>query len=185
MNLPKRWTKFFLNKLLRGLGRTIVMEKTESEIATRASWKNLQFLSDRKSRINFERKFTKEEFEKLARGFVPQAMEDKWFVFLENDILYFHRSWTGFCIYRVHFKREGEHYKVSEVWANRDADQYKELSDEYDRQLLSFLIENLLLKNRVPFPIKKNLAGGYPKGVVQHSIAGTAYPEIEFEEKEN
>ena len=33
-------------------------------------------------------------------------MEDKWFIFMENGILYFHRSWTGVCIYQVHFDEQ-------------------------------------------------------------------------------
>ena len=29
--------------------------------------------------------------------------EDKWFIYWENDTLFFHRSWTGVCVYIVRF----------------------------------------------------------------------------------
>jgi len=32
-------------------------------------------------------------------GLVPEEIEDKWFIYWEDDTLFFHRSWTGNCIY--------------------------------------------------------------------------------------
>jgi len=37
----------------------------------------------------------------LALGTVPEEMENKWFVFQEDDTIHFHRSWTGILVYRV------------------------------------------------------------------------------------
>ena len=31
-------------------------------------------------------------------------MEDKWFVFVEENIVYFARSWTGYCIFSIEIK---------------------------------------------------------------------------------
>ena len=42
----------------------------------------------------FTRSFTAEEYTCLSRGLIPEVMEDKWFIFMEADRLYFHRSWT-------------------------------------------------------------------------------------------
>ena len=158
------------------------MENDNAKIADRDSWENLTFLSDKKTQISLDRKFTKAEFEKISRGLFPLDMDDKWFVFLENNILYFHRSWTGQCIYQAQFKVENNLYKASEVWVNRDASQYKETNNKYDEKLLLFLIENLLLGNNTPFPIRTNDSKDYPKGAIQHNIAGTGYREIEIED---
>ncbi|MFZ1039972.1 MAG: hypothetical protein WCA79_07110 [Anaerolineales bacterium] len=57
-----------------------------------------------KTRLAFEPCFT--EFEKITRGIVPHQMEDKWFIFLEDMQLNFHRSWTGQCIYQIKFKKK-------------------------------------------------------------------------------
>jgi len=99
--------------------------------------------------------------------------------FLENNTLCFHRSWTGKCIYQVHFILENAFYMGSEVWVNRDVNLYKETDDNYDKKLLLFLIENLLLENNTPFPIPSSIPKDYARGALQHSIAGTGNPEIE------
>lgn len=75
-------------------------------------------------------------------------MEDKWFIFLEGDTLFFHRSWTGHCIFRLTLTREGEKYAVSDALVNRDAGQYGGADDVNDERLLTYLIDNLLLGGR-------------------------------------
>ena len=98
--------------------------------------------------------FSSEEFGRISRGLVPQQMEDKWFIYLEGDVLHFHRSWTGVCIYRVEFAIEGEKPRVRRSFVNRDPSQYKETDDVYDSKLLHFLISNLLLGKQVQFPMR-------------------------------
>ena len=71
-------------------------------------------------------------------------MDDKWFVFLENNWLYFHRSWTGACIYQVRFMPNGEKYNVTEAWVNRSFRQHKNIFKTLDKFLLGFLINTLL-----------------------------------------
>jgi len=45
--------------------------------------------------------FTEEQYHRLQKGLIPTAMEDKWFIYCENDCLHFHRSWTGLEMYRA------------------------------------------------------------------------------------
>ena len=35
-------------------------------------------------------------------------MEDKWFIYWKEGMLFFQRSWTGFCIYVVRFAADGD-----------------------------------------------------------------------------
>jgi len=144
-----------------------------SEIANRSSWKNLPLPSQRK-KLNIERTFSEEEYNRLSKGFIPEVMEDKWFIFMENNILYFHRSWTGVCIYEVHFDNK---LATKEAWVNRDNEQYKAADNEYEESLLTFLISNFLLGQNTPFPMPNNIPGDLPKGIYQHSVSGTGYPE--------
>ena len=65
---------------------------------------------------------TKEQYEILKRGHIPRAMEDKWFWYFEDDKLYAHRSWTGYCVYIISFNMETYDH---EVVVNRDISQYK------------------------------------------------------------
>jgi len=91
-----------------------------SEPARRQSWKNIQPLPQQRATVSLDRTFSEEEYELIRRGVIPEVMEDKWFIFLEEDVLYFHRSWTGFCIYQVRMKKEGAEYRVVEALVNRN-----------------------------------------------------------------
>jgi hypothetical protein len=137
-------------------------------------------LPAQRAKLNIERKFAEQDYLRLKNGLIPEAMEDKWFIFMEDDVLSFHRSWTGMCIYEVHFDK---HRAITEVWVNRDSQQYKETDNAYDERLLNFLIDNLLLGKSTPFPMPSNLPSDLPKGVVQHSVSGTGYPEQQVEGK--
>lgn len=46
---------------------------------------------------------TTKEYARLSLGLIPEEMEDKWFIYLEDNKLYCHRSWTGLCAYIVEF----------------------------------------------------------------------------------
>ena len=113
--------------------------------ATRDSWKS-EPLPKARVCLPFERTFSLEEYEHLRRGFVPQEMEDKWFIFLEDDLLYFHRSWTGYCVYQLRLEAVEGSYKIAEAWASRNPEQYTATDDEVDVFTLKMLIDNLLLK---------------------------------------
>lgn len=151
--------------------------ENEKSPANRNSWKLcLPLLQDRE-KLPFQHEYTGKDYGKLLFGLVPEAMEDKWFIFMENDVLYFHRSWTGVCIYEVRFEKLKDKYSIREAWVNRDDQQYRETDLDYDCELLNFLIENLLLGNNIPFPLSDKVAGKIPKGVQQHSVSGTGYSE--------
>lgn len=90
----------------------------------------------------------------MKRGVKPREMEDKWFVYWKGDTLYFHRSWTGFCVYVVRFEVEDMGAKAVEAVVNRDPDQYGGTDDEYDRRMIAYLIDVLLLRRPAKFPSK-------------------------------
>ena len=83
-----------------------------------------------------ERRFDAAELRAIRRGFIPDAMEDKWFVFEERGRLYFHRSRTGLCVYEVVLKKTPSGADVVEAWVNRDGDQYSCVDDAYDAKIL-------------------------------------------------
>ena len=79
-------------------------------------------------------------------------MEDKWFVFWERNALYFHRSWTCHCLYVVRFVNDIDSCMMFEADVNRDPEQYKETSDERDAEMISYLIDVLLLRQYAVLP---------------------------------
>ena len=153
-------------------------EDERRQMATRDSWKSIA-MPEQRGQLPFQRVFTQPEFERVSFGLIPAAMEDKWFIFYEDQSVYFHRSWTGFCVYQLQLEQADDNWEVKETWINRNNEQYKSESrtDEYDMKLLAFLIDNLLLGKRDPFPLPNNLPANMPPGAYQHHIVGTGYAE--------
>lgn len=107
----------------------------------------IQSMPNENMKLDYKRAFTKQEFDKISIGHLPREMEDKWFIFMENNSLYFHRSWTGVCIYIVTFQNDGDKNTTVETIVNRDKEQYAETDDESDINLLNDLIDYILLGN--------------------------------------
>jgi hypothetical protein len=147
------------------------MAATQRTMATRQSWTNLP-LPEQRTLFSFQREFTAEEYEVIRYGLIPEAMEDKWFIFLEEDVLYFHRSWTGYCIYQLRLTKAGANYAVAEAFVNRDPSQYSSTDDEYDEELLTWVIDNLLLGRSSMFPVPAGVPAGIATGLYHHSVAG-------------
>ncbi len=111
-------------------------DKTNDRVAKRGDWQNKPIIKPQAipppSRI-----WTTEDMEGIRRGYIPHVMEEKWFIFVENDHLFAHRSWTGMGRYEATFVPiEGGYvieHAVVESAHNRD-------SDEKETQLLEMLI---------------------------------------------
>jgi hypothetical protein len=142
--------------------------------ASASSWKHQRFHEG--VPLPFRAVFNAKQFARLKIGLVPQAMEDKWFIYYEEPYLFFHRSWTGQPVYRLKFKLGRKGAKLVEtLWS-------KELADvpgadvNYQVSLLHFLVSNLLLKASEPFPMPPGVTEPVT-GALQHHIAGTAYAQ--------
>lgn len=170
--------------IANALDRTDTMSSLPSnEIATRESWKILA-LPETRADLDFAEAYTLEEFERIRRGLIPHEMEDKWFVFFEEPWLFFHRSWTGSGIYGVRFQLSDSGASAVESWVSRDRNQYTETRTDYDRAMLEFLIDALLLGKRAVFPVPGDVPASVPDGLYQHHSVGRAYPESTFPNSE-
>ena len=105
-------------------------------IARRGDWKT-EPMPEQHETFVLNRAFSDEEMDALRRGNVPQAMEDKWFRYMEGPTLWAHRSWTGYCIYRIDFKEDNAHV----VTVNRDPEQYRCTSTAEDAETLNGLLD--------------------------------------------
>ncbi len=121
------------------------------DIAKPTDWETFPLPANRIA-IPLDRRFSKEEMERIRRGAVPEVMEDKWFVYWQEDRLYFHRSWTGRCIYVVRFEEEEDGFRMVEAYVNGDREEYNksDFSDEPAR--ISYLIDVLLLRIPSKYP---------------------------------
>lgn len=148
------------------------------EKATSSSWKSEPFES--LTAIPFTRIFSDVEFKKLEFGLIPQAMEDKWFIYYEDRNLGFYRSWTGFGVFKVQFYKKEDNWKVESAFASSQT--IESWGAEYSIEILDFLIGNLLLDENKPFPRRSNVKEELP-GMLQHGVAGSGYSEVEFKVK--
>lgn len=123
--------------------------------AERSDWQTEE-LPLKRITIPLNRSFTLSEMQRLRPGLVPEQMEDKWFIYWQNDRLFFHRSWTGFCIYEVRFISQGDRYRMIEAQVNRDPEQYSETSDDHDGAMISYLSDVLLLHQEASFPSEQS-----------------------------
>ena len=107
--------------------------------AIRSDWKTHR-MPRTHTRLELGLDIDAEEFEVLARGHIPHAMEDHWFMYFDGDSFCFHRSWTWYCIFKVHAVRSEGGFLLDYVTVNRKAEQYAETSDERDALLAAILV---------------------------------------------
>lgn len=105
----------------------------------KSEW-NMKEMPEQVEHFVIEKVLSNDELHAIQEGHKPFEMEDKWFMYYENGCLYFHRSWTGFCIYIVDLSEKGR----LNVTVNRNPEQYGEKNIEADRILLNILIDRLL-----------------------------------------
>ena len=105
-------------------------------VAHRDDWKT-EPMPELHENFVLTRAISDAEMEALRCGNIPQAMEDKWFWYMEGSTLWAHRSWTGYCIYQIDFKENNDHI----VTVNRDPEQYRFTSTDEDIDSLNKLLD--------------------------------------------
>ncbi len=114
----------------------------EKKRATRADWQ-ISPMPEQKIELKVERQVSNDEMQQLKMGFIPDDMNQRWFVYYEDNRLYFHRSWTGYCIYIIEFEPKGEEFSISRLLVNRDKTQYSNERNEIDEEIILDLLNYL------------------------------------------
>lgn len=136
-----------------------------------SDWQN-EALPAQRATVRLNRAFSPADMQQIRLGLIPEAMEDKWFVYWQDDTLFFHRSWTGICVYVVRFVAESFGHRMVEATVNRDPQQYKETSDQRDAEIISYLIDLLLLQRDAAFPSDES--SPETRALMQWSLIGRA-----------
>lgn len=119
------------------------------------NWKTIDMPRQNDTFI-LERTFTLKQMNILRKGNNPRSMDDKWFFYMESNTLYAHRSWTGYCIYKIDFSQDNQH----KVIVNRDPKQYKRTNINEDREILNKLLDCWLgMQPSIPNCGKKLIVG--------------------------
>lgn len=112
------------------------------KIATRYS-RERHPLPERHRTLEIAIRLNAEQAARVRRGYIPVAMEEKWFAYYEDDVLYQHRSWTGYLIFVTTFVPEGDGLRATRVVVNQDPRQYSETDEREIRQSVETLILSL------------------------------------------
>lgn len=117
-------------------------------IVRRSDWQS-RFMPAARATVPLQTRYSLQEMATIIRGFMPTSQDDKWFIFYEDGVLHCHRSWTGICIFRVHFKPCDSDWQAWQVEINRHPGQYTATDEREDLELLDSIIEHLLIHGPV------------------------------------
>lgn len=102
--------------------------------------------------------FDLDSYEKLKLGHHAQEMEDKWNIYLEDNVVHFHRSWTGNELFRFVLSPmngtdgEPKYYHVGSFEAEQDPEAYKETDEQAIKDMLGKVLRFVLGMS----PVEKN-----------------------------
>ncbi|MBA1240923.1 NUDIX hydrolase [Pseudomonas kunmingensis] len=117
-------------------------------MARRTDWQS-KFMPAARVIVPLETRYSLQEMATIIRGSLPNSQDDKWFIFYEDGVLHCHRSWTGICIFRVHFRPCDSGWQAWQVEINRHSGQYTATYEHEDLALLDTIIEHLLIHGPV------------------------------------
>jgi hypothetical protein len=70
--------------------------------------------------------YSQEESRRIRFGFIPPDSDYKWFIHFDGGSLFFHNSWTGYCIFVVEFSdSENGGVTAQTLRINRNKRQHK------------------------------------------------------------
>ena len=100
--------------------------------------------SDKFQEFNVDLSLTSDEFRIFDKGIFADSMEEKWNVFVLDNFIYWVRSWTDHCIYKIQLTRQTENVILENGFVTRDRTQYNSDSIEEDKILFLQLIQSCL-----------------------------------------
>ena len=110
--------------------------------------RSLKPLPEQFVRIILEISLDNSQMEIIKKGKVASNMDDRWVIIYNEPYVYFHRSWTGNCIYMARIEKYKETFNLVEVLVNAVPNQYKYTNDEEElfrfRQIFQLFLDNNL-----------------------------------------
>ena len=118
----------------------------DQRVATAADW-DLQPMPDLHVVLELDFRLNARQSDAVRRGYIPDDMGEHWFWYFADNVLYQHRSWTGFCIDQVYFVPDGDGLRATHAKVNRNPEEYKKADDEEDVQRIEELVMYLVSLN--------------------------------------
>jgi len=91
----------------------------KTKVAKSTSWKTEPMPPTDISRIEVNISVTDEDMLIIRKGHIPEAMEDHWFMYCDDEYIRYFRSWSGMCAFEAHFHKVEDHYVIDEICINQ------------------------------------------------------------------
>jgi len=112
----------------------------KSKKATADSWKIEPMPTEGCSDIEMEFTLKSPEMAILRQGHIPEAQEDHWFMYCDDEYIRYYRSWTGMCAFEAHYTYTGREYKIDRLKINRNLCEFGMNGDIPAKCLFLYLI---------------------------------------------
>ena len=109
--------------------------------ATADSWKTEPMPNnDDASDYELSIPLAKEDLDILRMGHIPEAQEDHWFMYTDNEYIRYFRSWTGMCAFEAHYSKDGSNYRIDHLRMNKNMCEFGVNGDEAGAWLFRYLV---------------------------------------------
>lgn len=125
------------NSAKRFNGENPIPEKRE--VATQKSWSNHP-MPEKNVVIPMNVRISREAMQRVKYGHIPDAMEDHWFMYCDESTIRYYRSWTGICVFIAKYIEEGDSFRITELQASRNPEEYSNEDVSYDVALFMALL---------------------------------------------
>jgi hypothetical protein len=131
------------------------------------------------------------EWDRIQLGYRSRDMDEKWDVFVEGDVVFLHRSWTGYGILEATFAPvEGGGWRIARAVVERDPERYRGADEEFDSVLLELVLSGLvpggpaaLVRERfLELTRRDRRAANAPAGAKEHDAASGVRSEAQLED---
>ena len=137
MKALQMWKMGAGNSAKRFNGENPIPRKTK--VATKDSWKTKP-LPEKNVLLPLNVTIPHEAMQVVKYGHIPEAMEDHWFMYCDEDTICYYRSWSGICIFVAKYVEEGDKCTITELQVNRDPEQYRSNENGHDISLFMALL---------------------------------------------
>ncbi len=126
------------NKTLKGESPLPDKQKT----ATSSDWNTEAMPSspDEMSEMAFDFIIPPDAMKIIRKGHIPEAQEDHWFMYCDDEYIRYFRSWTGMCAFEAHYKKVDTGYLVDYLKMNHALAEFGVNGDEAGAALFCYLL---------------------------------------------
>jgi len=110
----------YSNPIKGSIGKATITNRYFEQI-TKEQWKIDKELNREDSQsFTSDMELSDSEIQFIAKGDRPLSMDDKWFLYFEDNKLHCIWSWTGLEVCICHFTQNNNNWKISEILVSND-----------------------------------------------------------------